>query len=51
MHNPDFAAYAELCGGLGIRVTEATALGPALEQALASTGPSLVEIIADPLLT
>jgi thiamine pyrophosphate-dependent acetolactate synthase large subunit-like protein len=46
LHNPDFAQYAELCGGLGIRVEEAGQLRPALEQALAHEGPSIVEIIS-----
>ena len=46
LHNPDFAKYAENCGGLGIRVEEADALRPALERALAHDGPSIVEIIS-----
>jgi thiamine pyrophosphate-dependent acetolactate synthase large subunit-like protein/nitrite reductase/ring-hydroxylating ferredoxin subunit/rubredoxin len=48
--NPDFAAYAESCGALGLRVTDATALDAGLETALAHDGPSLVEIITDPEL-
>jgi thiamine pyrophosphate-dependent acetolactate synthase large subunit-like protein len=48
--NPDFAAYADLCGGLGLRVTDAAALGDALTRAFAHEGPSLVEIITDPAL-
>jgi thiamine pyrophosphate-dependent acetolactate synthase large subunit-like protein/nitrite reductase/ring-hydroxylating ferredoxin subunit/rubredoxin len=50
LHNPDFAAYAEGCGALGIRVTEAAELDASLETALAHDGPSLVEIITDPEL-
>ena len=46
LHNPDFARYAENCGGLGIRVEEVDELRPALEQALACNGPSIVEIIS-----
>ncbi len=46
LHNPNFAEYAQNCGGLGIRVTQAAGLRPALEQALAHDGPSLVEIIS-----
>jgi pyruvate oxidase len=43
--NPDFAAFAESCGGAGFRVTRIDELGPALMSALAVTGrPSLVEI-------
>jgi thiamine pyrophosphate-dependent acetolactate synthase large subunit-like protein len=45
--NPDFAAYAELCGALGIRVEDASELPAALERALAHDGPSLVEIRSD----
>ena len=45
--NPDFAAYAELCGALGIRVEDASELPEALERALAHDGPSLVEIRSD----
>lgn len=50
LHNPEFAAYAELCGALGIRVTEAAQLDAALERALAHDGPALVEVVADPEL-
>lgn len=45
--NPDFAAYAELCGALGIRVTEADEVEAALTRAFAHDGPSLVELITD----
>lgn len=44
--NPNFAQYAQNCGGLGIRVEETADLRPALEKALAYDGPSLVEIIS-----
>jgi len=47
LHNPDFAAYAELCGALGLRVTKKDELDAALQRALAHDGPSLVEIISD----
>ncbi len=47
LHNPSFAAYAELCGGKGIRVTDAAELEDALRQAIAHEGPALVEIITD----
>ncbi|HEX9856142.1 MAG TPA: thiamine pyrophosphate-binding protein [Acidimicrobiia bacterium] len=43
--NPDFGKFAELCGGRGFTVTDATDLGDALREALAVTGgPSLVEV-------
>jgi thiamine pyrophosphate-dependent acetolactate synthase large subunit-like protein len=50
LHNPDFAAFAQLCGAAGYRVTTADQLAGALEAALAHHGPALVEVIADPLL-
>jgi len=50
LHNPSFAAYARLCGGKGAKVTTVEELGPALSEALAHDGPSLVEIITDPEL-
>jgi thiamine pyrophosphate-dependent acetolactate synthase large subunit-like protein/nitrite reductase/ring-hydroxylating ferredoxin subunit len=47
LHNPNFAAYAKLCGGQGVRVTKADQLEPALRQALQHEGPALVEIATD----
>jgi thiamine pyrophosphate-dependent acetolactate synthase large subunit-like protein len=46
LHNPNFAQYAENCGGLGIRVERPEALRPAYERALAHNGPSIVEILS-----
>jgi thiamine pyrophosphate-dependent acetolactate synthase large subunit-like protein len=48
LHNPSFAAYAEISGALGIRVREAAGLDDALERALAYDGPALVEVMTDP---
>ncbi|HEY8060219.1 MAG TPA: thiamine pyrophosphate-dependent enzyme [Acidimicrobiales bacterium] len=48
LHNPDFAAYAELCGAHGRRVTDPADLDDAIAAALAHPGPALVEVIADP---
>jgi thiamine pyrophosphate-dependent acetolactate synthase large subunit-like protein len=50
LHNPDFAAYALLCGALGVRVTTAAELDDALALAFAHRGPALVEVLADPEL-
>lgn len=50
LHNPDFAAYAQLCGARGERVSDPTRLAGALADALAHDGPALVEIISDPEL-
>jgi thiamine pyrophosphate-dependent acetolactate synthase large subunit-like protein/nitrite reductase/ring-hydroxylating ferredoxin subunit len=47
LHNPSFAAYAKLCGGKGIKVTNVEQLESAIGEALAYPGPALVEIITD----
>ena len=47
LHNPSFAAFANLCGGKGMRVTKAEQLESTLGEALAHAGPSLVEISSD----
>ncbi len=44
----NFARYAEACGGLGITVEKPEDIRPALEKALASDKPALVEIVVDP---
>lgn len=51
LSNPGFADYANVCGGFGIRVTKNEALRDAVKKALKYDGPSIVEIMADPLLT
>jgi len=51
LHNPSFSAYADLCGARGFRVETRTELDTAIGAAIATPGPSLVEIIADPELT
>ena len=50
LHNPSFAEYAELCGALGLRVTDAQQLEAALTEALEHQGPATVEVLADALL-
>jgi len=50
LHNPDFAAFAELCGAKGFRVTGLDQLDGAIRSALAHPGPALVEVITDALL-
>ena len=50
LQNPDFAAFADLCGGRGWRVDDAAQLDTALAEALAHPGPSLVAISSDALL-
>ena len=50
LHNPDFAAYAELCGALGIAVHAPDDLDDALARAIAHDGPALVAVSTDPEL-
>jgi len=45
--NPNFAEFAESCGGLGIRVRARSELESALEKAIAYEGPALVEVLTD----
>jgi len=46
--NPDFAEYARICGGEGIRVTEADQIIPAIKQALASPAPFIIDAVVSP---
>ena len=50
LRNIGFAEYAGKCGGFGIRVERVEELAGALQEAFNYEGPSLVEIISDPLL-
>jgi pyruvate oxidase len=50
LHNPDFAAFAELCGARGIRVTDPSELDVAIAAALAHPGPALVDVVTNALL-
>ncbi|MEU3271074.1 thiamine pyrophosphate-binding protein [Saccharomonospora sp. NPDC006951] len=45
--NPDFAEYARLLGGRGIRVTSNAGLVPAIEEALAGEGPCIIDVVQD----
>lgn len=45
--NPNFAEFAQSCGGMGIRVTEKSDLESAIEKAIAHNGPALVEVMTD----
>jgi thiamine pyrophosphate-dependent acetolactate synthase large subunit-like protein len=47
LHNPSFAKYAEICGGMGIQVTQKQDLDQAIADALAYSGPAIVEVMAD----
>ena len=48
LYNPDFAAYAEDCGGLGIKVQKPEELPTAVDKALLSKKPVIVDIETDP---
>lgn len=50
LHNPNFAAMAELCGVKGQRVTDPADLAGAIAEAIAHPGPALVEVITDAAL-
>jgi thiamine pyrophosphate-dependent acetolactate synthase large subunit-like protein len=50
LHNPDFAAFARDCGARGIRVEQRGQIRPAIEEALESDGPTLVDVLTDPEL-
>ena len=46
--NPDFAAYAEACGGTGIRVGKPGELKPAVERAIDLNAPVIIDVDTDP---
>jgi pyruvate oxidase len=50
LHNPDFAAFAELCGARGVRVTDPGELDRAIAHSLAHPGPALVDVVTNALL-
>ncbi len=50
LHNPSFAAYARICGARGWQVGSADELPEAIQKALSTDGPSIVEIMSDPEL-
>ena len=47
LHNPDWAAYAELCGATGIRVEQRAELDGAFERLFACDGPALLCVRQD----
>lgn len=48
LKNPNFAALAETVGLTGLRVEGPAQVRPALEKALATNGPVLVDVVTDP---
>ena len=45
---PDFAPWAEACGGKGIRVEKAGDVEGAIKEALSFPGPALVDVLVNP---
>ncbi len=48
MANPDFAKFAEACGGVGLTVTKPNEIGPALEEAIGSGRATVLNVMVDP---
>jgi len=46
--NPNFAALAQTVGITGLRVEEPADVGSALQEALETSGPVLVDVVTDP---
>jgi pyruvate dehydrogenase (quinone)/pyruvate oxidase len=47
-NRPDFAPWAQACGGMGIRVDKGGDLETAIGEALAHPGPALVDVTVNP---
>jgi thiamine pyrophosphate-dependent acetolactate synthase large subunit-like protein/nitrite reductase/ring-hydroxylating ferredoxin subunit len=50
LHNPDWAAYAELCGATGIKVTSRDELPAAMARMFVTDGPVLLHVEQDAAL-
>ncbi len=48
LHDFNFADYAKIAGGIGIKVTEPTQLAAAVDQALATNKATIVDVDVDP---
>lgn len=46
--NPDYAKFAEACGGVGFSISHPDEIAPALENALASGQPAVLDVAVDP---
>ena len=49
LRNPDFAAFADACGGLGLAVSEPGELREAIKKAMSSGKPAMVDVETDPV--
>ncbi|MFY0762377.1 pyruvate oxidase [Metabacillus dongyingensis] len=47
LHNPDFAKYADICGGIGYHVEQPEELLPVLNKAISAKKPCIVDVIVD----
>ncbi|MFC3883561.1 pyruvate oxidase [Bacillus songklensis] len=47
LHNPNFARYADICGGIGYRVEKLEELHPAFEKAVQQQKPCIIDVIVD----
>ena len=50
LHNPDWAAYARLCGATGIKAVRRDQLEAAMTQLFAADGPAMLHVEQDPEL-
>jgi acetolactate synthase I/II/III large subunit len=48
LRNPDFVAYAQAFGALGLRVTKTADFPAAFAEAQRQAGPALIEVVTDP---
>lgn len=46
--NPNFAKYAEACGGVGYRVERVEEMDDAFEQAIRQKKPCIIDVVVDP---
>ncbi|WP_085523730.1 pyruvate oxidase [Tuberibacillus sp. Marseille-P3662] len=47
LNNPNFARFAEACGGIGFRVEQPEDLLPAFKSAVASNKPCIIDVVVD----
>jgi pyruvate oxidase len=50
LHNPGWAAYARLCGAIGIKADCRDQLDQAMTQLFAADGPAMLHVLQDPEL-
>ncbi len=47
LQNPNYARYADICGGIGYRVEKPNELVPALQQAISQNKPCIIDVVVD----